>query len=209
MTDTIPYIVDSTRQVININVPGKSNLELILTLSAVGISVLAMFVNYYLTSKQIKENNKNIKLQLENSQKLLERTIKANRQDLIKEKQIETRLKLIDELIAVKDLCSKNMFDIKENPLTAKNIIPEFYNSHMKLLEILTRLGIDEKVKDRLVTINTANVEVIKLLREKKNNNQDYKNEDKQNSAYNIEFVNTIVEITEEEIKKINYSYLL
>lgn len=209
MLDTIPHIIDTSRQIINnINVPGKSNLELILTLSAVGISVLAMFVNYYLTSKQIRENNKNINLQLENSQKLLERTIRANRQDLIKEKQIETKLKLIDELILVKDQCSKNMYDLKENPLITKGK-DDFYHSQLKLLEVLTRLGIDEKIKDRLVTISTEMIAEIKSIYEKKNSNQDYIKESNQYSAYYMEFINTIVEITEEEIKKINYSYLI
>lgn len=67
MFDTIPHIIDSTRQIINVIVPPKSNFEIYAPYVAVFVSLLTVAVNIWLNNRQIK-----------NSHKVVEKTIRAN-----------------------------------------------------------------------------------------------------------------------------------
>lgn len=196
----------------NLTKTDKSNFEIYAPYVAVGVSLIALFVNYFLTKKQIesntenvnrqiKENNENITLQIENSQKLVQQTIRANREDLIKDKIIDLEIKKINDFIIIKDEIIQNMYDVMGyNEENYRQKISTLRFLGLRFLEICYRLKMK---KDEYFETNQYIENFITTIKNRFEENMSPEDFNKKMSEDISSFIANVVEIVELEIEKI------
>lgn len=145
-------MLDSTHIIVQNLSSSNSNFEIYAPYIAVLVSLIALFVNYYLTQKQIRENNGNIHKQIEASSYNLNRQLQANLDHMKADNIIKLRKewihnfslvisKIYGELFSFSLATIRTSYDIKPNLIGVLENIKNLNRYRTELILLVTIEG--------------------------------------------------------------------